>query len=267
MKRKIPPDRGVPAAPRDEAGDPADVQARPAPADSHCPPRWTAGNEIPAGWRAALTENAASGDATRSPIDRHENFTWGVYASMDEATAYGLDRLRNEEGVKPSCRKGCHFCCRYLILMNIAEAHAMVQYVRREWSTDRIDRLRMRTRQWHDWDYSRPGRFPAAAGVDLAGYDRYCPILENGICGAYPVRPQVCRTHYVSTPPRYCDAINDPDSKETPPAVLTAIVAAGTPFSTTLRQYIENTGTDYSRSSMLLPHWLAVGMEWDFAIL
>jgi hypothetical protein len=33
-----------------------------------------------------------------------------------------------------------------------------------------------------------------------------------------------------------------------------------------IRDHIENAGLDFSRSIMLLPHWLALKMDWDFAI-
>jgi len=151
----------------------------------------------------------------------------------------------------------------------MAEAHALAQYVRREFSLDQINDLRMRTLKWHEWDNSRPGRYPSVSvgeGVDLSDYEHCCPLLVNGACSAYPVRPVVCRTHFVSSHPRYCSAANDPESTEDPPAVLTSVVAAASPFSVAIRDHIENAGLDFSRSIMLLPHWLAAEMGWDFAI-
>ena len=83
-------------------------------------------------------------DITITPI---ENFVNGVYSSVDEATACGLDRLRSEDGIIPTCKLGCCHCCRYHILMTIAEAHTLAQYVKRELSADQINNLRMRTQQ------------------------------------------------------------------------------------------------------------------------
>jgi hypothetical protein len=33
-----------------------------------------------------------------------------------------------------------------------------------------------------------------------------------------------------------------------------------------IKNHIEKAGMDFSRSIMLLPHWLAIQMNWDFAI-
>jgi hypothetical protein len=88
----------------------------------------------------------------------------------------------------------------------------------------------------------------------------------NGACSVYPVRPVVCRTHFVSSHPLSCCAANDQESTEDAPVVLTSVVTAASPFSMAIRDHIENAGLDFSRSIMLLPHWLAIEMGWDFAI-
>ena len=203
------------------------------------------------------------------PITPQENFVNGVYSSMDEAITCELDRLRREGGIIPTCKIGCCHCCRYHILIDIAEVHTLAQYVKRELSVDQINDLRMRTHQWHEWDNSRPGRYPSAKvdeQIDLSNYDPCCPLLVNGACIAYPVRPVVCRTYLVSSHPRLCYAVHDPELKEDAPVVLTSIVTATRPFSKAIKDHIENAGVDFSRSIMLLPQGLAIEMSWDFAI-
>jgi hypothetical protein len=202
-------------------------------------------------------------------ITPQEDFVNGVYLSVDEATASGLDRLRSEEGITPTCKLGCCYCCRFHILTNSAEAHVLGQYVRRKLSVDQMDDLRIRTQQWHEWDNSRPGRYPSAnvgRQTDLSNYDHCCPLLVDGECIAYPVRPVVCRTHFVCSHPLFCFAASDPKFTEDAPVVLTSVVTATNPFSTAIKDYIENAGLDFSRSITLLPHGLAIEMGWDFAI-
>ena len=203
------------------------------------------------------------------PITPQENFVNGVYALVDKATTCQLDRLRSQDVIIPTCKLGCCFCCRYHILTSILEAHTLAQYIKREFSTQQINDLRMRTQQWHKWDNSRPGRYPSGRideQTDLSNYDPCCPLLVNGACSAYRVRPIVCRTHFVSSPARACWAANDPESAEDAPVKLMSVVKAASPFSRVVKDYIENTGLDFSRSMMLLPHSLAIEMGWDFAL-
>lgn len=202
------------------------------------------------------------------PVTPEERFVNSVYSSVDEATARGLERLRSE-GITPTCKLGCCHCCRHHILTNIAEAHTLGQYVKRELSAEQINDLRIRTLQWHEWENSRPGRYPSAdikLQTDLSNYEHCCPLLVDGACSVYPVRPVVCRTHFVCSNASACRATNDPDSTEDAPVVLTSILTATRPVSKAIRDHIENGGVDFSRSIMLLPHWLANEMCWDFAV-
>ncbi|MGV1100830.1 hypothetical protein ACUUL3_15645 [Thiovibrio sp. JS02] len=219
----------------------------------------------------ALREKSGSGllpaeFGLAMPMPPEEGFVKGVYAAVDEATAGELARLRREEGVVPPCGSGCCHCCRYHILTNIAEAHTLAQHLKREWSAAQLDGLRLRTQQWHAWDNSRPGR-PAVRSMgrtELAGYEHCCPLLVNGACGAYPVRPVVCRAHFVSSHPDLCSAANDPAAAV--PTVLASVAMAAMPSAGAIRGHLADRGWESSRTMMLLPQWLAIEMGWDFAI-
>lgn len=203
------------------------------------------------------------------PITPQETYVNGLFSSMDEAIACGLERLRDDDGFIPTCTLGCSHCCRFHILTNSAEGHTLAQYIKREWSIEQIDDLRKRTRQWHEWDNSRPGRYPAAnldPQADLSSYDPCCPLLVDGTCSAYSVRPVACRTHFVCSHPKSCQAANDPESTEDAPVVLRSVVMATSLFSMALRDHVGETGLEFSESLVLLPQGLAIEMGWDFAL-
>jgi Fe-S-cluster containining protein len=207
------------------------------------------------------------GTEIRSSLQK--DFANGVYASVDEATACELDRLRSQDGIIPACKLGCCHCCRYLIVTNIVEARALAQYIKLEFSSQQVKELRIRTRQWHEWDQSRRAGVPSASidgRTDLSSYDHGCPLLVDGACSAYSVRPVVCRTHFVNSIALACRSAIDPESAEDPPATLMSVVKAASPFAEAVRDHIEKMGLDFSRSVMLLPHWLAIEMGWEFAL-
>ncbi|WP_300673128.1 YkgJ family cysteine cluster protein [Desulfoluna sp.] len=196
-----------------------------------------------------------------------EKFLKGVYASVDEAAACELDRLRRDEGIIPTCKAGCCYCCRYHVLITPIEAHGLAHYIRQEFSADQTNDLRMRTQEWHRWDSARPGRPSSSPSVKPAAgpiNDPCCPLLVKGLCSAYPMRPDVCRTHYVHSHPLYCCEASNPDSTEAPPVPLTTVVTAARPYSSAIPDQIEGAGLDLSRSIMLLPHWLGIVMGWEF---
>ena len=121
-------------------------------------------------------------------------------------------------------------------------------------------------RSTHDW--------PHGVGAACAIYQQRAAMVVVGkICslvdvdrrisarpGIVPFMPLLC-SHPLS-----CCSANDPESKEDAPVVLKSVVTAASPFSMAIRDHIENEGLDFSRTIMLLPHWLAIEMGWDFAI-
>ncbi len=204
-----------------------------------------------------------------TPVTEQEAFVLGLYSSLDSATARVLERLSRKKDVVPSCRPGCCHCCRFHIQASMLEIHVLAQFVKRTFSRDRIRGLRLRTKKWHDWDQSRPGRGPEAAARATAELDRYepcCPMLIRGRCSVYPVRPMVCRIHFVESEPSRCLAATRMMSSTQAPVTISAMAVAARPFSMKLKAYVEAGGRDFSRSIVLLPHGLAMEMAWDFAL-
>lgn len=202
------------------------------------------------------------------PLTPEESFVMAVYSSMDKAIAGRLELLRVEDGLIPACKIGCSHCCRFHILINIAEARTLAQFVRRNFSPKQFDSLRMRTEQWHEWDNAMRWRYSlhsTAQRSELSIYDPCCPLLVDGACSAYDVRPTACRAHFVSSNPFYCHAANDPASSEARPSVIASLATSASTFSMAMRTLVEKTGIDYSRTTTLLPHGLAIEMDWDFA--
>ena len=191
-----------------------------------------------------------------------------VYAAVDEAAGREIARLKREEGIVPSCRRGCSgCCCGQHIQTNALEAHALGRFIKRTFSKRQIAALRRRTYRWHVVDAIRRGR-PGDASLNeerLSADASCCPMLVEQVCSAYPARPIICRTHYVSSNPSACRVPTERHPAGAAPVTLTSIIEATHPLASPLRAGIETTGCDYSHSVMLLPHWLAIEMGWDFA--
>lgn len=202
------------------------------------------------------------------PNTPQERFVNSIYFSVDEAVRRKLDQLRIKDRIITTCKLGCCHCCRQHILTNVAEAHTLAQYVKRKFSTDQIADLRTRTQQWLEWEDSRPGRYPTT-NMDMQSVISdslpYCPMLVKGVCTVYSVRPIICRTHFVCSDPRACLPSNDPESIEEDPLAISSILTETNPISIKIREGIESEGLDFYQSIMLLPHWLAIEMDWDFA--
>ena len=201
-------------------------------------------------------------------LDPHNGkFISQVYRCVDRAANQVLSRLQADDGIVPSCHPGCCACCKQHILATAVEARALTEYIRRQFSAGQLRMLKERTRRWLSWDRLRLQPSAAAFsqwGDEAAGHPA-CPLLVDGICSVYPMRPMTCRTHFVSTPPSYCRHDNDPQTSGNSPLSLSEVVRAAAPFSAMIRDRIEAGGGDYLKSIMLLPHWLPIEMGWELA--
>lgn len=198
---------------------------------------------------------------------KQDNFIKSIYSSADEATGRELNRLYVEEGVIPACGPGCYHCCDQHVFTNIVEARVLAHHIKREFSGDQIESLRIRTQKWHEWDETRLCRHRATRMNEkfICPARQFCPMLVEGKCSVYAMRPLICRTHFVCSDSSACRSPNDPEHIKDDPVVLASVLVATNSFSAQIREHIEKAGLNYYASIMLLPHLLAIEMDWDFA--
>lgn len=194
----------------------------------------------------------------------HEQFMLEMYRKIDEAITKELERLRLK-GIVPTCRKGCYFCCRQVINTNIPEVHVVGQYIKRNFSEYQRNELRTRMSNWFKWVQLELPKRCNKQGDEMEAfynYGPYCPLLVDGECSIYPVRPVTCRTHYVSSSPDSCRSYTDAQSAQDEPTMLVAISYAVQPSAMLIRESIEATSVNFDDATLLLPQWLAMVLGW-----
>ncbi len=134
-------------------------------------------------------------------------------------------RVLPRQGEEVSCRAGCAYCCRQLVLVSPLEALALAEYLSARPALAAA--VRARVEAWETALEGSPelaraldrllaGELPDAEGAALE--DAYwearlvCPFLEENLCSVYPVRPFSCREHLVTSDPALCDTSLDAPS-------------------------------------------------------
>lgn len=137
-----------------------------------------------------------------------------VHALSNRFIAIGVEGMA-AQGQQVSCRAGCGACCRQLVPIAAAEAHALRELV------DTLPAERQaRVRQRFDAALRRLGdaalfdRLDAAAAASTgewrAAVEAYfslgiaCPFLEDESCSIHAARPVACREYLVTSPPERC---------------------------------------------------------------
>lgn len=90
------------------------------------------------------------------------------------------------------CSKGCDFCCYSEILISDYEFELIKEYIQ----TYNVD---------IDWDLVDEQQGTMEENSKLPFAKRKCPLLKDGLCSVYPVRPVVCRAYNsIDTDPKLC---------------------------------------------------------------
>jgi Fe-S-cluster containining protein len=164
-------------------------------------------------------------------------------------------------GIVPTCSKGCAHCCRQEILVPRAEAEVIIEWLQASWSAEQIEALKDRLRTWLAWHLGELTR-RVNAGEDRlkVTYEDGpgCVVLSDDACSIYPVRPTMCRMHYVTSSADRCRSERDPAfARGEDLAVLSSIPRVALPSVHRIREEINRQGTDYWGTVHLLPEWLA----------
>jgi Fe-S-cluster containining protein len=194
-----------------------------------------------------------------------EKFTLQVFEAVDKEISIELSRLKNEEGVIPSCHRGCFSCCRQRISTPLPEAYTIGQYIKRNFKKNELEDLKSRVTAWHLWmEQELPRHLQKGMDADTAlyNYGPFCPLLVDGACSIYPVRPLVCRGHYVSSDARSCLSLTDDSALEEEPTLLRSVPSAGMKYGLQIRNLVEMRGLNFDDAVLLLPQWLIFEMGW-----
>lgn len=88
-----------------------------------------------------------------------------------------------------ACAKGCAFCCYMRVEVVAPEAFLIADYLRKRLRQDQISEVRSIAAK--NWGRLAPLSFAARQKISMP-----CPLLQNGCCSVYPVRPMACRTYH-----------------------------------------------------------------------
>jgi len=194
-----------------------------------------------------------------------ERLTLQIFEAVDKEITAELVRLRDEEGIIPTCRKGCYSCCRQQIPTPLPEAYTIAQYIKRNFNKKELENLKGRLADWLSWVQKElPQHLQKGLDADSAfyNYGPFCPLIVDGICSIYTVRPLVCRGYYVSSDPRSCLPINHASALEEEPDILRTVPGVGMKHALQIRSMIEMRGLNFDDAVLLLPQWLTVEMGW-----
>jgi Fe-S-cluster containining protein len=182
-----------------------------------------------------------------------------MYREADQRIAEALESAARD-GIVPTCHAGCDLCCRQAVNASVTEVAAIAEYVERTLSAHALAGLRRRLDAWRQWvecDLLWLIEIGLSESEAFKHYGPMCPLLVDGQCSAYAVRPLVCRAHYVVSDAQLCGPQGELHDKPATPEAMDDVAQSARPVAKRLRAMIEASGQDFHEAVDLLPAGLA----------
>ena len=112
------------------------------------------------------------------------------YEAIDKLIDSFALRCKQSE-VNIDCKKGCEFCCHQPVFANIQEILLVVDYINSNFSVAQIENIQTKA-------LDKIKKIDATSVKELLKYSHACPLLVDGACSVYPVRPMACRIYMSS---------------------------------------------------------------------
>ena len=145
--------------------------------------------------------------------------TQQLYEQIDLLTSSFLERC-NRNGVTVDCKMGCAWCCHQPVFALTHEILIIAEYIRRRFSKETIELFTEKAADKSAYTRKLTNR-------ELMTNNQPCPLLRNGACSVYQVRPMACRI-YLSSDVKSCvQKYNTPANPNVKPALFGFMLDAG----------------------------------------
>ena len=121
------------------------------------------------------------------------------------------DRYAGLNWIHLDCRKNCFWCCYLRVDARAHEVFTIARYVETNFTPEQRDALLERLRQ-------HSNRVKKLSYTQHMATNVACPLLLDGACSAYEVRPFGCRRHHSQRVQACEESFNHPTDLEAPGA-------------------------------------------------
>ena len=134
----------------------------------------------------AIAEYAAATTRAAMTANVSEVNTVILIRQLGQAMNQRIAEVQRASPKPPACQPGCNACCHRVVPATVPEVIGAAKFVQKTFPQERLDAL-------HERLDSHVKEVESAHGVDLDKLRPTCPLLENGLCSIYQMRPISCR--------------------------------------------------------------------------
>lgn len=150
-----------------------------------------------------------------------------------------------------ACRAGCHWCCYFTVDVRPVEVFRILDYIRREFSTQEQARVRAEVR-------SNSATLRQLDDNQRVQQNLRCPFLTAGRCTIYEARPQTCRNYHATCAAGCQQSFQEPANTAIDPDFAPLTYQVGGAHVDAFSQAMQDAGYDvhaYELNSALAAAW------------
>jgi len=133
---------------------------------------------------ASLVQRQEKQLAKKLATNRNKIFAINAIRTLHEQIDALTEKILQKPGLHFDCKAGCSYCCTLRVAATPAEIFLIARHLK-QWPSDRQGEV-IQSLKTHA-EYAR--------GISTENYFLPCPMLANGRCTIYAVRPAMCRKY------------------------------------------------------------------------
>lgn len=171
------------------------------------------------------------GKLTKNSLLMHLNAQYIVIDSLLEAFQHRVI----SSGARIDCRCGCSWCCHQQVLVMPAEMLLIVDYIEMNFDKETIEAVLNRA-------VDKDEKVKELSPEKVLQAKIPCPLLRDGSCSVYPVRPMACRIYLSSNVDSCLQGFYHPENPDIFPELFDFPLHAGRMMNSGLIHYLKEKG-------------------------
>lgn len=190
---------------------------------------------------AEAEQRTAKTDLARKPVQAAQI---AFYTRLDSV----IQATHSASSQKMACAAGCSYCCYYKVEARAPEVLAIQQFIETQFTSAQKARVLKQA----ELNVAEVKNLSHAQHLEV---NQACPLLEDGQCSAYSVRPSKCRNFHAQDVEGCKQSLDEPTNLSIPNSFIEAVALAANGTTKGFEQAQEASGLDprvYDMNSALL---------------
>jgi len=159
-----------------------------------------------------------------------------------------------------ACRPGCTWCCHFTVDVRPAEVFRILEFIEQTFMAEERTRVRAEV-------HANRVALEGLGEEERATRNLQCPLLAEGRCSVYPVRPQTCRNYHATDEAGCRQSYEEPENLGIDPQFAPGVYQAGGAHVEAVSAAIRDAGYDvdaYELNGALDAAWAEPGARARF---